>query len=331
VKIIFLTEGSKKVGFGHITRCLSIYQAFEDMGFEPEFIVNGDNSVKQILNGTNYKIFNWLEEKNKLFDYLKKTNILFIDSYLAELSLYLELNETAELCVYIDDNRRLDYPKGIILNANIHAEKLYKSKDGKHFYLLGTRYVLLRKEFWYMSEKKIRQDIKKIMVTFGGDDFKNMTPKVLKFFTENYTDLIKFVIAGGAFKNIDEIKEYSDDKTEIIYSADALAMKNIMLDSDIVISAAGQTLYEICATKTPAISITVAENQKGNASGFDEVGVIPNMDYNDDKLTDKLRLIFEELKEYSLRNNISLKMSDLVNNNGAISARNEILKIFSGL
>ena len=31
-KVIILTEGGKKVGFGHITRCISLYQAFEEKG-----------------------------------------------------------------------------------------------------------------------------------------------------------------------------------------------------------------------------------------------------------------------------------------------------------
>jgi len=30
MKVFIITEGSKNTGFGHITRCLSLYQAFEE-------------------------------------------------------------------------------------------------------------------------------------------------------------------------------------------------------------------------------------------------------------------------------------------------------------
>jgi UDP-2,4-diacetamido-2,4,6-trideoxy-beta-L-altropyranose hydrolase len=49
MKIFIVTEGGKGIGFGHITRCTSIYQAFEQKGLIPEFVINGDNSVKDLL------------------------------------------------------------------------------------------------------------------------------------------------------------------------------------------------------------------------------------------------------------------------------------------
>jgi len=40
LKAFIITEGSKNIGFGHITRCISLYQAFEERGIIPEFIIN---------------------------------------------------------------------------------------------------------------------------------------------------------------------------------------------------------------------------------------------------------------------------------------------------
>ena len=40
MKVFIITEGSKNIGFGHITRCISLYQAFEERGIIPEFIIN---------------------------------------------------------------------------------------------------------------------------------------------------------------------------------------------------------------------------------------------------------------------------------------------------
>jgi len=40
MKVFIITEGSKNIGFGHITRCISLYQVFEERGILPEFIIN---------------------------------------------------------------------------------------------------------------------------------------------------------------------------------------------------------------------------------------------------------------------------------------------------
>ena len=46
MNVIILTEGGKDIGLGHVARCSSIYQAFEQYNISPKFIVKGDDSVK---------------------------------------------------------------------------------------------------------------------------------------------------------------------------------------------------------------------------------------------------------------------------------------------
>ncbi len=78
MKVFIITEGSKNIGFGHITRCISLYQAFKKRGIIPKFIINGDDPVKDLLKGLNYQIFNWLDEKSRLFKKVKDTVGKFI-------------------------------------------------------------------------------------------------------------------------------------------------------------------------------------------------------------------------------------------------------------
>ena len=87
----------------------------------------------------------------------------------------------------------------------------------------------LNKEFWEVPEKKIKEKIESIMVTFGGEDAKNMTPKILEFSNQKYPNLIKNVIIGRAFQNIDDIKKCAEKNTNLIYYPDAEKMKEVML------------------------------------------------------------------------------------------------------
>ncbi|MFC1546676.1 PseG/SpsG family protein, partial [bacterium] len=261
MKVVILTEGGKDKGFGHITRCLSLYQAFEQTGIRPLFIVNGDESVGEILKNTNYIIFDWLKENDKFFEMIKGKDCVIIDSYLADKSFYMKVSDLTAVPVYIDDTMRINYPKGIVLNSAINALEMSYPIYDDVIYLLGSNYCLLRKPFWSDNRKEVHEKINTILITFGGNDISNLTPKILKELIINYPEYRKKVIIGKAFTNITLIEELRDSSVDIVYYPDAYMMKKHMLDSDLVISAAGQTLYELICLAIPTIAVKVTDNQ----------------------------------------------------------------------
>jgi UDP-2,4-diacetamido-2,4,6-trideoxy-beta-L-altropyranose hydrolase len=327
MKVFIITEGGKNIGFGHITRCLSLYQSFKERGILPKFIINGDDNIEYLLKNVNYQIFNWLDERNKLFEIIKDADIAVIDSYLADISLYNKIANLVKIPVYVDDNKRLDYPDGVVLNGNIHAETLnYPKKDGI-IYLLGTKYTHLRKEFWEVPEKKIKEKIESIMVTFGGSDAKNMTPKILAFLNDKYQNLIKNVIIGKAFQNIDEIKKYTDKNTNLIYYPDAEKMREIMLESDIAISAGGQTLNELASVGVPTIGVCIAENQLGNVKGWEKVGFLEYVGwYNKSNILEKIENSIKYLGKIKLRKSKSKIGREFVDGKSSLRIIDEITK-----
>jgi UDP-2,4-diacetamido-2,4,6-trideoxy-beta-L-altropyranose hydrolase len=303
LKVIILTEGSKYIGFGHITRCLSLYQAFEENNISPKFIMNGDETITELVKNTNYEIFDWIENKNKFLENIKGSDIVIIDSYLANREFYEELSKIVKTPVYIDDNKRIDYQKGIVVNGNIHAFNLkYPTKEGV-IYLLGTEYIPLRREFREVPEKEIKEKVKSIMITFGGDDIRNMTPKVLKLLIDNYPNLIKNVVVGKGFKKIEEIKYLENKNTNLTFNASGEQMKNLMLNCDIVISAGGQTLYELARVGVPTIAVGVAENQLVSVKGWQKAGFIEYAGcWEDGKVFDRIREALDKLKNVKTRN-----------------------------
>ena len=205
-KVLILTEGGRNIGFGHITRCVSLYRMFEEKGMLPELMVNGDASILEFLKDKKFQIFNWIQERQKLFETMANIEIAIIDSHLADISFYKDVSRLVKIPLYIDDIKRLDYPKGIVINGSICAEEInYPEKEGTT-YLLGSKYAILRKEFWNIPKKEIKNDIENLLVTFGGADGKNITPRILKFLNEKYPKFTKDIIIGGSFRNIKEIE-----------------------------------------------------------------------------------------------------------------------------
>jgi len=332
MNVFIITEGGKNIGFGHITRCLSLYQAFQERGIKPKFIINGDNDIEYLLKNINYQMFNWLDEKSKLFEMVKDADIAIIDSYLANISLYNTLSDLVRVPVCIDGNKRLEYPKGIVLNGNIYAERLnYRKKDGVK-YLLGTKYTPLRKEFWELPEKKINEKIESILVTFGGSDTKNMTPKVMKLLNKEYPALKKDIIIGKAFHNIEEIKKEIDKNTNLIYYSNAGKIREIMLESDIAISAGGQTLYEFARVGVPTIGICVVDNQRLNIQEWGRVGFISYIGYcSNENILINLKNAIEKIMDYNLRKRVSVLGRKIVDGKGSLRLVNKVILLFYGI
>ena len=301
MKVLILTEGGINIGFGHLTRCFSLYQAFEERGISPQLIVSGQG-IDRLLEGKEYLIFDWLREKDKLFDMLGDATVVIVDSYLADHSLYKAISEKVENSVYFDDYKRLIYPRGFVVNGSIYAQEMNYPQREDITYLLGPQFVPLRKEFCDSCRKEIRDTLKSVMLTFGGDDKQHMTSTILRFLNNSYPELAKQVVVGGAFQNLKEIESLKDEKTDLIYDSDAKQMKEIMLKSDVAVSSGGQTLYELASVGMPTVGICVAHNQLGNVRKWEKLGFLEYIGlHNDRALLDRLGSKIEYLKERQLR------------------------------
>jgi spore coat polysaccharide biosynthesis predicted glycosyltransferase SpsG len=134
MKVLFLTEGGKDKGFGHITRCIAIAQGFNQFypAVDVHFIINSDNSVEKLLSEfESVEYFDWINSREKIYEIITKEKIVIIDSYYAPYDLLNDISEKAKICVYIDDYNRIEYPEGIIVNGTIGAENIpYNKKEG---------------------------------------------------------------------------------------------------------------------------------------------------------------------------------------------------------
>jgi UDP-2,4-diacetamido-2,4,6-trideoxy-beta-L-altropyranose hydrolase len=318
MRAVFITEGTKNIGFGHITRCLAIAQAFEEKKIETFLIINGDKSILQLLKKENYKIIDWIKSEGKLFNLIKKDDIVFIDSYLANKNFYEKINKLVKQAVYIDDNNRLSYPKGIIINGNIHAASLPYPKKKGLTYLLGPKYAPIRKEFWNFSFKNINKKVKNVLITFGGDDKRNLTPKALFLLQKNYPNINYKVIIGNGFKNKSKIKKLITNKIELVTDPNPEQIRNLMINCDIAISASGQTTLELLRLRIPTIIIVVADNQENIAKILTKKLLVEYAgNWKEKSLLNKLNKKVKKLYNYEVRKSMFDFQKNIVDGHGA--------------
>lgn len=308
-RVLIITEGGSRCGLGHVARSISMYQALREKEITAEFIVNGDTTLRKLLKRINYTSFNWLRKENALLGLIRATDIVIVDSYLADKDFYRKIGEVARISVYFDDCRRIEYPRGIVINGNIYAEKLNYSKNNGVVYLLGTQYIAMRKEFWNVPKRKISKNIRNVLVTFGGKDLSGLTQGLISYLKKDFK--CNFIEVANGRVNASQIFD-------------------LMLECDVCISGGGQTIYELAKCGIPTVAICFADNQLLNLKSWQKAGFLDYVGVFDRRdLFKKIEKSLQRL-DYKKRVEMSKVGPIFVDGQGARRIINEIFKYSHG-
>lgn len=285
---IFRADGNAKIGSGHIMRCLSIANAAKNKGEQCLFIMASAEFEEIIVkNGHACQILNTDYSDMESEDILPALSpyapfAIFVDSYFATEKYLTRLKEycTEHKCkiIYIDDRCEFAYPCDILLNYNIYADngsyqKIYSDMITPRL-LLGTTFTPLRAEFQNLRDRQVEHRAKNIFVSTGGADAEHLSLDLIQAVT---SDSYKFhFIVGAVNSDGPVIKTRAAGNDNIIIHENVSRMAELMQSCDAAISAAGSTLYELCATQTPAITYVLADNQIPGAEGFSSNGIMEN-------------------------------------------------------
>lgn len=348
--LVFRSDGNQNIGSGHIMRCISIADAAVRRGQECLFLTAGDefgstiasHGHKNIVLNTEY---NHMEQGlSRLFSILTEVEhrdsleAVVVDSYQVT---WQYLNQLREFCrekgarlVYLDDVLSFAYPCDLLVNYNIYGPdcdyaSLYRGTK-LPVMLLGTRYAPLRAEFQNLPARVVREDGKVILVSTGGADFEHLTIHILREIFSRIEALRGYefhFIVGAMNEDVGEIQSLAkqhvkESGAHVVLHSNVANMQELMGEADVAISAAGSTLYELCATNTPTITYILADNQIPGAEGFSRHGVLKNIG---DVRVLGARKLSELLidsavglcKDYRSRKSIAFRMSSVVDGNGA--------------
>ena len=255
IHVAFFTEAGYSRGMGHLIRSFTISEKFKYLGIKTSFFLDSNVSFDGKFKGITY--FDW----NK-FDLTDDYDIIFIDSYEANIGVYRKIASICKVAVYVDDFRRLDYPEGVILNfAPDSGEIFYKDKEEKHRYLLGLKYLPIRSEF---IDAKITKK-KQIFIMLGGSDTANLS---LDMIDALKNIAIKKLIVSNDLNTVKSLKKHRD--VDVLYKPSDVQLIKAMAGSAVAISTASMSAYELAYLKIPTIIVAVAKNQEMGISQFIE-------------------------------------------------------------
>ena len=318
------TDMNDVIATGHVMRCLSIADAARRKGEEITFILADNNAFDLVVSrGHHVIVLNtpWdnMEKELELLEEIisiNKIDKLFIDSYQVTYR-YLEKISELVKTIYIDDLNKFFYPVNVVVCYVSYWKKFYcQKKYSKTNFLLGTKYTPVRAVFCGCKEKHIKKEIENLLILTGGTDAYNFILQLLEALELERYDNID-VICGKYYPDYEGLcNKYREQKNVIINKA-VTDIERYMKKADMVITAGGTTLYEICAVGTPAISFSLADNQLENVLQFQKDGII---DYAGDVRYDN---VVENVLEYlkfdsqERRKRQSREMQKLVDGYGA--------------
>lgn len=365
--ILIYADGNTDIATGHLMRCLSVACALRELGGRAEFAVSDETSANlltsffpekngfpvHVLHADYRKPETALEGLTRLLshapdgpalppaaDGTKRENFpqkrflperfsaLLIDSYFVTQD-FLEALRPMAKTVYIDDLYAFDYPVDLVINYDFEPPETFYSKAGKA--LLGCSFTPLRAQFSGLAPV-FRERVADVLISTGGTDAWNVAGKLasaLLTAPESKSWRIH-VLTGPMHTHLEALQVLAASQTRLILHENVKDMAGLMRACDLAVSAAGTTLYELCAAGVPSVSFTMADNQLPCARDMERFAGVPcagDVRSTPDLTGRFLSLLFSLAENFQKRSALSRSMHAAIDGKGAERIARELLAL----
>lgn len=329
MKILFRAN-VKKVGYGHVKRCLSVANQFVSEGYEVEFYVD-DVNVGKLFPSEGIRYIN-AEVDEQFFKRLQlnEVDILILDGYFADEKYVKKIKSITEqtFIVVLDSLKKGLIGANLLVNPGFYANEFYGQEQLQEHLLLGTKYTILGKEYRIPSLYKLGE-VQIILITMGGLDPKNITQKILPHLLLRYPKIKFYVVIGKYFTSKETLIQMKEKNNNLNLLENVSSLKNYIIESDLCISAAGTTVFEIARCSTPIVLFAQEENQLYSSHYWEKTKGVLNFGFFEEELTQQYMVRINQLIQYKeLRFNMSEALTKTSTYGTAVLV-NEILKKFN--
>ena len=327
-------------------RCLALAQAWQDNGGKVVFISHCESeALGQRLTAEGFDFISLGKSHPDPFDLnftlgmVHKLNLpdskrktwLAVDGYHFDADYQKGIKAAGYKLLWIDDYGQADhYYADLVLNQNISADpSLYINREPYTELLLGTRYVLLRREFkrWQGWQRETSPVVRKVLLTLGGADPGNVTLKAIQALKQvDVPGIEARIVIGPANSHLELLKKEIGDDSRLHLLTDVADMPDLMAWADVSISAGGSTCFELAFMGLPFLILVTAENQRANAEVLDCQGIGMNLGWPQDWSVERLASQLQHLMVNSeMRSLMSQRGQNIVDGNGGRRLSGDLL------
>lgn len=276
--IVLRADADAAIGAGHVMRCLALAQEWIRCGGDAHLVMATDpRPFSARLSRDSIPIHRISVPANSRADFTQTADIasrvsalwVILDGYHLTSGFQEHLKRAGNRVLVIDDNGEQDhYYADVILNPNIYSQIDFYPAEKRERYtklLLGTDYVLLRKEFY--PYRRFRRTLsaarRHLLVLMGSGDLENMTSVVLAALSRlKRPDIWCRIVVGPNNPHVRKLEGIVSDLTgrsELLSNVED--MPKLYAWADCAVTATGSTCYELNFMQVPFLNIVVARNQ----------------------------------------------------------------------
>lgn len=325
MRVALRCDGASRVGAGHVVRCLALAEEAIARGHEVELFgsIEGDllHGLLSQVAGVTLRGPAPLDT-NELAAALAGFDVVHVDSYeIGEIKDAFSKHSPPRVLSSMHDGRFGLRTSDVTVDPTPGSEHETLAGAGR-WTLRGARYVPLRRSVLQRGSQAegAREPGRTLraLVVLGGTDPTGSAPHLVRALLATGVTLDVTVVASMATRaSLDRLASESGGRVIVIDPSSDLATR--IVQSDLVVTAAGSTVWEVCALKRPMVVMVAADNQ---IRGFEElvaagaaIGVGGAEDVRDTART--AELLSRVLRDPALRAQLVGAAHDLVDGLGA--------------
>jgi UDP-2,4-diacetamido-2,4,6-trideoxy-beta-L-altropyranose hydrolase len=309
-------------------RCITLGKALYSFGAQVYFLTNsGGEQVLKVHAKFPVMIILRNDVKAENLQIEQTIQSLEIDYFIWDsYAISEELEQLVSSIVptmIVDDNYLLSsYTSDAILNQNIYADSSRYLISSETTVFAGRQYTLLRDSVLAYGDKikTINKVPSNVLLTFGGSDEANDTMRCLIWLNEiqEQFSLNVTVVMGMHYTFEEELTTYASKLQNLKLFRNVINMADLLWKQDVVVTAAGSTMYELAFLGLPSCSLVTADNQVQVAETFVAQGTTINLGLNKSLGKDAfISCITRLLASYDLRSIMSSSGRNLIDGLGS--------------
>ncbi|MDR2819866.1 MAG: cytidine 5'-phosphate N-acetylneuraminic acid synthetase [Desulfovibrio sp.] len=295
--VVFVVAGYPAIGMGHVYRALML--AHEITNHRITFVCTRQSELAvESIARKDYRSVRQGQEPLAEVVLKLRPDLVVNDILNTDVPYMGRLTAAGVKCVNFEDEGPGADMAQLVINA------LYESARSTRRLRCGPEYFCLRDEFAGAARNKLREDVKVLLITFGGTDSRNFSRRVFDIVEPicRGMGIAVRLVAGPGYAHKKSMEDHLQklDNPLVEFTWATNAMSRMMEGADLAICSAGRTVYELAHMRIPGMVAAHHEREARHTfarprNGFTFLGI---MDRIDDV---KIRNVFLAMLRYPRR------------------------------
>jgi len=285
--ILIRVSSSYSAGIGHLTRTLKLAKYLSPY-FKIKFLVDADNDVFRRFTDNQFEVVqlyydqrtfqNELEDAELTVCIIKdlKPQAIIIDDYRMGLAWESHVKKWVSHLIVFDDRDEVPHECSMLIDSKYVGHQTQNRYSGRVnldcIKLLGPKFFLTSANGGQKKENKKLE--KSILMSLGGGGDLSIFLEPIRVLLNKYNskklDSIYLVI--GPYSINTDIFEQSIEDNRLVLIRNCTNLMPYIERCELYIGASGTTLFECLSVGCPALSFSIAENQKNDKKNFEDMG-----------------------------------------------------------